>query len=48
MTLQQAHQLLDQVKDGKNVPTYLITLALILTGDINNYEKGEIDIKIQS
>ena len=30
----QAHQLLDKVKDGKNVPLYLINKALELTGDL--------------
>ena len=35
MTPEEARKLLDQVKDGKNVPPYLIMLALIFTGDIN-------------
>jgi hypothetical protein len=35
MTPEEARKLLDLVKDGKNVPTYLIMLALIFTGDIN-------------
>jgi hypothetical protein len=30
----EAHQLLDKVKDGKNVPLYLINKALELTGDL--------------
>ena len=30
----QANQLLDKVKDGKNVPLYLINKALELTGDL--------------
>ena len=34
MKPEEARKLLDQVKDGKNVPVYLITLALIFTGDI--------------
>jgi len=34
MTPAEAKQLLDLVKDGKNVPVYLITIALIFTGDI--------------
>jgi len=34
MTPAEAKKILDEVKDGKNVPVYLITLALIFTGDI--------------
>jgi len=34
MSHQQAMILLDQVKDGKNVPLYLINKALELTGDL--------------
>ena len=32
----EAHQLLDKVKDGKNVPLYLINKALELTGDLES------------
>ena len=35
MTPEEARKLLDLVKDGENVPVYLIMLALIFTGDIN-------------
>ena len=34
MSHYQAHQLLDKVKEGKNVPLYLINQALELTGDL--------------
>jgi hypothetical protein len=33
MTLQEAHKLLDMVRDGQLVPPYLIELALVATGD---------------
>ena len=41
MTPEEARKLLDQVKDGKNVPTYLIMLALIFTGDINGIDMAK-------
>ena len=34
MTLEDARRLLDKVREGHNVPVYLITVALILTGDL--------------
>jgi hypothetical protein len=34
MSHQQAMILLDKVKDGKNVPLFLINKALELTGDL--------------
>jgi hypothetical protein len=34
MTLEDARRLLDRVREGHNAPSYLITLALILTGDL--------------
>ena len=34
MTLAEAHKLLDRVREGHNAPVYLITIALILTGDL--------------
>ena len=33
MTPQEAHKLLDRVRDGQLVPPYLIELALVATGD---------------
>ena len=36
MTLADAHKLLDRVREGHNAPVYLITIALILTGDISH------------
>jgi hypothetical protein len=33
MTPQEAHKLLDMVRDGQLVPPYLIELALVATGD---------------
>jgi len=41
MTPEEARKLLDQVKDGKNVPVYLIMLALIFTGDINGIDMAK-------
>ena len=38
MTPEEARKLLDEVKDGKNIPSYLITIALIFTGDINGLD----------
>jgi hypothetical protein len=35
MTPEEARKILDQVKDGKNIPVWLITIALIFTGDID-------------
>ena len=34
MTVAEAHNLLDKVREGHNAPMYLITIALILTGDL--------------
>ena len=34
MTIHEAHNLLDKVREGHNAPAYLITIALILTGDL--------------
>ena len=34
MSLAEARTLLDKVREGHNAPAYLITIALILTGDI--------------
>ena len=34
MTVAEAHNLLDKVREGHNAPVYLITIALILTGDL--------------
>lgn len=36
MTLKEAHNLLDKVREGHNAPVYLITIALMLTGDIRH------------
>jgi len=36
MTKQDAINLLDRVREGHNAPVYLITIALILTGDITH------------
>jgi hypothetical protein len=36
MTLQEAHNLLDRVREGHNAPVFLITIALIMTGDIRH------------
>ena len=36
MSLEDAHKLLDRVREGHNAPVYLITIALILTGDISH------------
>jgi len=36
MSLEEAHRLLDRVREGHNAPVYLITIALILTGDITH------------
>jgi hypothetical protein len=36
MTVAEAHNLLDKVREGHNAPVYLITLALIMTGDIRH------------
>jgi len=36
MSLADAHKLLDRVREGHNAPVYLITLALIMTGDIRH------------
>jgi hypothetical protein len=33
MTPQEAHKLLDRVREGRPVPLYLIELALVATGD---------------
>ena len=33
MTPQEAHKLLDRVRDGQPVPAYLVELALMATGD---------------
>jgi hypothetical protein len=34
MTVAEANNLLDKVREGHNAPMYLITIALILTGDL--------------
>jgi len=34
MSLEDARHLLNRVREGHNAPVYLITIALILTGDI--------------
>lgn len=34
MSLQQANQLLDRLRDGQPVPGYLVELALMATGDM--------------
>lgn len=34
MSLEEAHRLLDRVREGHNAPVYLITIALMLTGDL--------------
>jgi hypothetical protein len=36
MTLEDARTLLNRVREGHNAPVYLITLALIMTGDIRH------------
>jgi hypothetical protein len=36
MTLQDARNLLDRVREGHNAPVFLITIALIMTGDIRH------------
>jgi len=36
MSLEEARTLLDKVREGHNAPVYLITIALILTGDITH------------
>jgi len=36
MTLEEAHRLLDKVREGHNAPVFLITIALIMTGDIRH------------
>jgi hypothetical protein len=33
MTAEQAHKLLDRLREGQPVPTHLIELALVATGD---------------
>ena len=33
MTAEQAHKLLDRLRDGQLVPEYLVKLALVATGD---------------
>jgi len=40
MSLADAHKLLDRVREGHNAPVYLITIALILTGDLP-YERPD-------
>ena len=40
MTLEDARILLNRVREGFNAPAYLITLALILTGDLP-YERPD-------
>ena len=40
MSIKDARKLLDKVREGHNVPVYLITLALILTGDLP-YERPD-------
>lgn len=34
MTREEAHRILDRARAGDNVSPYLITLALLVTGDI--------------
>ena len=36
MSLEAARTLLDRVREGHNAPAYLITIALIMTGDITH------------
>jgi len=36
VTPEAARTLLDRVREGHNAPVYLITIALILTGDISH------------
>jgi len=33
MTAEEAHKLLDRLRDGQPVPEYLVNLALVATGD---------------
>jgi len=40
MSLEEARTLLDKVREGFNAPAYLITVALILTGDLP-YERPD-------
>ena len=45
----EAHKLLNEVKDGINHPTELITHALYLTGDLEDGMRGQgVDKAIQS
>jgi hypothetical protein len=34
MSIEDARHLLNRVREGHNAPVYLITIALILTGDL--------------
>jgi len=44
----EAHKLLNEVKDGINHPTELITYALFLTGDLETPDGGcGVDSEIQ-
>ena len=36
MSLEDARNLLDKVREGHNAPVFLITIALIMTGDIRH------------
>jgi hypothetical protein len=36
VSLEDARHLLNRVREGHNAPVYLITIALILTGDITH------------
>lgn len=40
MNYYEAHKLLNEVKDGTNHPTELITHALYLTGDLEDGDRG--------
>jgi len=40
MSLEDARHLLNRVREGHNAPVYLITIALILTGDLP-YERPD-------
>lgn len=49
MNYYEAHKLLNELKDGKDHPTELITHALFLTGDLEDGMRGEgVDQEIPS
>lgn len=39
MNHEQAHQILDQVKEGRTYPSCLVDFALFLTGDLDALEE---------